>query len=197
MAGAGNCGESMRCTITAIMAAFGNDDFTPSHFRYRHNFRHNSARLKFSLRHYFETTSEESSQSYTGALNSSARNSTLVASNWGLLPQPTSTPSQPRGQNRKFEEPMTIMQSRRQMQARICRKGIECIIPLSSYHPSSMQIETETSALSDEESSAIGVRDDCFCSGGRPKGDIDAFYRWLSSQWKKAVNLLTRLNQMM
>lgn len=63
-----------------------------------------------------------------------------------------------------------------------------------------MQIETETSALSDEDivrhrsQRRLSLLETWVVD---QKGTTDAFYRWLSSQWKKAVNLLTRPNQMM
>lgn len=91
-----------------------------------------------------------------------------------------------------------IVQSRQQMQARICRKDIECIIPLSSYHPSANRNRNKRTIRRghrppSESETTVFARN----LGGRPKGTTDAFYRWLSSQWKKAVNLLTRPNQMM
>ena len=93
---------------------------------------------------------------------------------------------------------MMIVQSRRQMQARVCRKDVECILPLSSYHPSANRNRNKRTIRRghlppSESETTVFARN----LGGRPKGTTDAFYRWLSSQWKKAVNLLTRPNQMM
>ena len=77
---------------------------------------------------------------------------------------------------------------------RVSNGSFEESVPPSD-HPSSMQIETEISTLSDEDTDPPSESETTVVLarnlGGRPKGTTNAFYRWYSTQWrKKALNFV-------